>query len=508
MTSTRLLALASLGLFAGSAVAQSPIPMAAPRARWVLTSGVTGTPTQRRDNPGAASNDKLYVFGGRSGNATTTTLNALYEFNGTAWTLKTAEAAVGSPPARGGACVAWDFARSKLVVFGGDSGGATPALLGDTWEWDPTSNAWTNVTPATSPSPRRFSAMAWEPTTGGMLLFGGDTQLSPSVCANDTWLLLGGTWIQLAPTNLPPVRRQHSLMSRADFGDVFLCAGIDSSVSPNLPMLDTWKWTGFDWTNIAPTTPAIPASVNANQAVYDPLRKRVVMQGGQGIDTLSPGSYPGYGGSPTTFCSEFDCVTNEWLIYGQPAFNTADPVIGRISRYFGGFVPSLGKVYKVSGQNPSGVGTTTSTCQYQATPVASSLALGSGCNGSGGSGPVVMAPTFPLDRPWLGRSYGWTVSGLLPSSLVLGVYGFTTTSIPLSVLDPSGLPGCNLLVNLDVTYVMTNAGGTATDSLLIPTSTSLAGASLHQQALQVELAGFTITALSSSNALTITLGAL
>ncbi|MBI5853549.1 MAG: hypothetical protein HZB39_21275 [Planctomycetes bacterium] len=492
----------------GSILAQSPIPMAAPRARWVLTSGVTGTPTQRRDNPGAASDSKLYVFGGRSGNATTTVLNALYEFNGTAWTLKTAEGAAGSPPARGGACVAWDFARSKLIVFGGDSGGATPALLGDTWEWDPTTNAWTDAMPATSPTARRFSAMAWEPTTGGMLLFGGDTSLSPSVCANDTWLLLGGTWIQLAPANLPPVRRQHSLMTRSDFGDVFLCAGIDSSVSPNLPHLDTWKWTGFDWANIAPTTAVIQGSANANQAVYDPLRKRVVMQGGQGIDTLNPGSYPGYGGSPTTFCSEFDCVTNEWLLYGQATFNTADPVIGRISRYYAGFVPSLGKVYKVSGQNPSGVGTTTGTCQYQATPVASSIVLGSGCNGSGGSGPVVFAPTFPTDRPWLGRTYAFSVSGLLPASIVIGVFGFTTTSIPLSVLDPAGLPGCNLLVNLDVTWFMANAGGTATDSLLIPTSTSLAGAVLHQQALQVELSGFTMTALSSSNALTITLGAL
>ncbi|MCC6782208.1 MAG: hypothetical protein IT457_05160 [Planctomycetes bacterium] len=506
MSSPRIVRALILAALGGSLLAQSPIPMAAPRARWVQSPGVTGTPTQRRDNPGAASLDKLYVFGGRSGNATTTALNALYEFNGTAWTLKTAEGAAGSPAARGGACVAWDFTRNKLVVFGGDTGGATPVLLGDTWEWDPTTNAWTNVTPATSPSPRRWAAMAHEPTTGGMLLFGGDVQLSPSLCANDTWLFLGGAWIQLSPSNVPPIRRQHSLMTRADFGDVFLCGGIDSGASPQIARLDTWNWTGFDWTNVVPTTAVIPASANANQAVYDAARKRVVMQGGQGIDTVNPGSYPGYGGSPTTFCSEFDCITNEWLLYGQAAFNTADPVIGRISRYFGGYVPALGKVYKVSGQNPSGVGTITATCEYQATPVASAVALGSGCSGS--AGPVAMGTGFPSDRPWLGRAYRYEVTGLAPGAIAIGVFGFTTTSIPLSVLDPAGQPGCNLLVNLDITYVMSNVGGSATDTLVMPTSTALAGAVLHQQALQVELIGFTISSLSSTNGLTLTLGAL
>ncbi len=104
----------------------------------------------------------MYVFGGRSSNAGTTVLNALYEFDGTSWTLKTAEDAAGSPPARGGACVAWNFASNKLVVFGDDDGAGN--LFGDTWEWDPTTNAWTNVNPAASPSARRFSAMTFEPT--------------------------------------------------------------------------------------------------------------------------------------------------------------------------------------------------------------------------------------------------------------------------------------------------------------------------------------------------------
>ncbi len=88
-----------------------------------------------------------------------------------------------------------------------------------------------------------------------------------------------------------------------------------------------------------------------------------------------------YGGSPSTWCSEFDCVDEQWYLYGAAAFGTVHPVIGRISRYFGAFVPSLGKVYKVSGQNPSGTGTTTATCEYQAVPVAAANPVGTACQG-------------------------------------------------------------------------------------------------------------------------------
>ncbi|MFO1053696.1 MAG: hypothetical protein U1F36_15885 [Planctomycetota bacterium] len=219
---------------------------------------------------------------------------------------------------------------------------------------------------------------------------------------DDTWLFLSGTWTQLAPSTVPPGRRQHSVMTRPDFGDVFMCAGIDVSTSPQTPLIDTWRWNGSDWVAVIPTTAEIPASANANQAVYDPIRKRVVMQGGQGIGTVNATLYPTYLGSPTTWCSEFDCVTNEWKLYGQAAFGTADPVIGRISRYYAAYVPALGKVYKVSGQNPAGTGTTTGTCEYQATPVATTTSVGAGCIGAGG--PVSMSAFAPNDRPGSGAS--------------------------------------------------------------------------------------------------------
>ena len=401
--------------------------------------------------------------------------------------------------------MAWNKTRNKLVVFGGDTGGAAPALLGDTWEWDPTSNTWSNLNPPLAPTARRYAAMAWEPTTGGMLLFGGETALtSPaSATSKETWLLLGGTWVQMNPATIPPARRMHSLVTRSDFGDVFLCAGDDASVTPQVRHLDAWRWVGSNW--IAFVTPTIPHGTTANQAVYDPLRKRVVLQGGQGLsvpNTAGGGQYGDlYGGSPSTWCSEFDCVSNQWFLYGAASFNTGDAVIGRISRYFAGFIPALGKVYKVGGQNPSGVGTVTGTCEYQANPVAAAVSVGSGCLG------LALVPTAPNDRPWVGRSFEINATGLAAGSFPVALIGLSSNPVPLSSLHPAGLPGCTLRSSLDVTILLTNSGGTAGLTLPIPNDLGFVGATVYQQVLQVQANGANLTAISATNGLKLAFGA-
>lgn len=502
--------LSLVSLLAGPALAQmpapNPIPCSPPRASWVLTPGVSGTPSQRRDNPGAASKDRLYLFGGRDQNAGTTVLNALYEFDGSRWTLRTAEGAPGSPPARGGACVAWDWGRTKLVVFGGDTGGASPVLLGDTWEWDPATNAWAQVNPPVWPSPRRWAAMAFDPGTGGMLLFGGEVAITtpPSPPSNETWLFLRGIWLRLNPATVPPPRRMHSLATRPDFGDVFLCAGSDPSQTPEVRLLDAWRWTGNGWTAFQAKT--FPHGTTANQAVYDEARKRIVLQGGQGIsvpNTAGGGQYGDlYGGSPSTWCSEFDCLSDDWRLYGAAAFGTADPVIGRVSRYFAGYIPALGKVYKAGGQNPSGTGTITGTCEYQAKPAAQSAAFGAGCQG------LALGPVFPGDRPWLGRTYNAAATGLAGQSLAIGVLGLAPQQIPLALLHPAGGPGCTLYAELKILVVLGNAGGSAAFILSIPNDTVLAGARLHQQVLEIQVSGGTLSSFTATNGLALTLGAL
>ena len=537
------LLLALLGS-AASAVAQLPLPTltlrAAPRATWtsVASAGTTtpaGTPpavpnfntTFRADSCGAASPTAIYVFGGSLGNNTTTVTNDLWAFDGTTFTQLVAHGAVGSPPSRGRHTAAWNPQTQRLVVFGGNTRGVTPTLLNDTWEYDPSTNTWTDVTPVgSSPSPRQFASMTYDPLFQGMLLFGGQTNdTAPNVNSSETWLFLGGSWTQLTPGTVPAARGQHSLVTRSDFGDVLMLGGIDNGIATpeQIRFLDVWVWNG-DWTllsncdvltNPTGTGTTWPGSVNGNQAVYDPLRKRVVVQGGNGITVAANTTYvygPNYGGSPTNFTSEFDCVTNSWVLYGTgtfsaTAFNNNDPVLGRVSRYFGGFLASTGTVYKVCGQNAAASGSKPAfnVYAYQANPVASAVAYGNGCNGPGG-----LLSLSADNLPWTGRSFDVTVTGLGVGSLPVWVVGFTQWNFPLNSLLPEGLPGCEALTSPDVQAFLPFATGAPLQlALPIPPTASLAGAPFFMQVADATLDPFfTLIALAATNGLSCVVGAL
>lgn len=534
-----------LPLLAATAAAQLPTVTltnrAAPRATWVAitTAGTTtpaGTPptvpnvntTFRADSCGAASNDKLWVFGGSLGNNTSTVTNDLWAFDALAGTFTQVQAhgTVGAPPARGRHAAAWNPSTSKLVVFGGNTRGATPTLLNDTWEYDPSTNTWLNVTPGTSPSPRQFTSLTYDPVLGGMLLFGGQTNdAAPNLNSNETWLFTGGAWAPLSPATSPAPRGQHSLVTRSDFGDVLLCGGIDNGIATpeQIRFLDVWTWNGGNWTKISDcdvlTNPTgigatWPGNANANQAIYDPLRKRVVMQGGQGITVATNATYvygPNFGGSPSNYTSEFDCLTNQWVLYstgtGATPWNNSDPQIGRISRYFGGFVASTGKVYKICGQNAAGSSSkpTYNVYSYQANPIATATSYGAGCTGPGG------ALLLTADNlPWTGRTFSATATGFGPISLGLGVIGIATQSLPLPLLLPGvGGVGCDLLNTADVLLTLVPSGGSAQVSLPISAGTALAGASLHFQVAEMQFdLSFNWIGLYTTNGITIGVGAL
>ena len=79
------------------------------------------------------------------------------------------------PPARAGHALAYDGARGRVVLFGGN---VSIGYLGDTWEWNGT--AWTNVTPATGSPARSGHALAYDGSRGRMVLFGGRDDSIPA----------------------------------------------------------------------------------------------------------------------------------------------------------------------------------------------------------------------------------------------------------------------------------------------------------------------------------------
>ena len=110
--------------------------------------------------------------------------------------------------------------------------------------------------------------------------------------------------------------------------------------------------------------------------------------------------------------------------------------------------------------------------------------------------------------PWIGSTYTATATGMPALGLAFSVRGFTGTSIPLSTILPQGIAGCSQLVSLDMLDLYLPTAGTVTTPFVIPNTLALANFVLHHQVVAVELDPLAnITALTSTNALSLTIGA-
>ena len=133
---------------------------------------------------------------------------------------------------------------------------------------------------------------------------------------------------------------------------------------------------------------------------------------------------------------------------------------------------------------------------------ATALASGTGCTGSGGLNVLV-----PRALPWLGSTFRAQATGLPVVSLAVGVRGFVATAVPLAPLLPPAGVQCTLLVTPDVLDAYVPASGSLTTQLTIPATPALVGAVFHEQVVALELSGSGIVAVTSTNRLTLTLGA-
>jgi galactose oxidase-like protein len=192
-----------------------------------------------------------------------------WEWDGNAW-VETAPAT--SPPGRFGHAMAYDSARRRVVLFGGvgDSG-----RLADTWEWD--GNNWLERTPAASPPSREFGALTYDGARARAMLFGGFDGVSYLA---DTWEWDGDAWVERVTATHPPGRTWHMLAFDEGRGRAVLFGGYDGGSALD----DTWEWDGSAWIE---TTPAVSPSPRVVAAmVFDRARSRAVLFGG--YDGRSP----------------------------------------------------------------------------------------------------------------------------------------------------------------------------------------------------------------------------
>ena len=184
-----------------------------------------------------------------------------------AWTQLSPAA---SPSARAYASMAYDAATSQLVLFSGSGAAGAPR---DTWTWD--GATWTQQSPAASPPARYYASMAYDPATSQLVLFGGG--MNSTGIAGDTWTWDGTTWTQQSPAASPPARFGASMAYDPATSQLVLFGGIGLD---GLPLRDTWTWDGTTWTQQSPAA-SPPARYQASMA-YDAATSQLVLFGGVG----------------------------------------------------------------------------------------------------------------------------------------------------------------------------------------------------------------------------------
>ncbi len=250
-----------------------------------------------------------------------------------------AESPATSPSPRVAAAMAYDPATQQLVLFGGENntgGGA----LGDTWSWN--GSTWSELDPSTSPSARSNASMAYDPASGQLLLFGGENSSDQNF--GDTWSWNGSTWVDLDPSTNPPARVDAAMAYDPALGELVLFGGSEGTGSGGTYDGDTWAWNGTTWTELNPTGSTPAARAGASMA-YDTATSQLVLFGGDGANGLLDDTWTFTGSA----WSEASPATSPSVLgYSAMAY---DPTSSQLVLFNGLSGEDLGSTWSWTGSN-------------------------------------------------------------------------------------------------------------------------------------------------------------
>jgi hypothetical protein len=292
---------------------------------WTQLAPAGTGPGPRFSSPAVydAPRDRIVFYGGIDGsNTTRTDVWALSLAGPPAWSEILP---AGTPPSlRNGASAIFDPIRQRLVLFAGGTGRPN---LNETWALAlGAAPAWTQLVPASPPGGRQFHAAAYDPIGDRLLVFGGSDgpilsgTWALSLSATEAWipfsstrrrghlaaydeprrrlLVFGGddggvlddvwelgldaqaAWLRLTPAGTPPAARAfHAGVYDPQRDRLIIFGGRDSA-----PRNDTWELSlsgALAWRRLLPGGGAPSARID-HAAVYDPVRRRMIVFGGAG----------------------------------------------------------------------------------------------------------------------------------------------------------------------------------------------------------------------------------
>lgn len=173
----------------------------------------------------------------------------------------------------------YDTAADVMVLFGGVNARSGMQLFDDTWVYNPATNSWRDMQPASHPPAREEACMVYAPSSDETIVMDGS-------CAScgDVWgyKYATNTWTRkdYAGQLLPPGRRTHSMIFIPSLNRVMLFGG--KSYDEATFFGDTWLYDAVanQWSNAAP--PSTPPGRLAPGLAYDTQNRAVMMFGGYG----------------------------------------------------------------------------------------------------------------------------------------------------------------------------------------------------------------------------------
>jgi len=271
-------------------------------------------------------------------------LNDTWLWDGRRWQqLKTQNKAAPSP--RSKASVVYDAASHQVVLFGGVSftaAGTCCVHVNDTWVFD--RSGWKQMDaggPAgRGPSLRADPSIAYDAARKRVILFGGqsetaddDVTISLGSLAqpklNDTWLWDGKHWSE-APlatqAAAPSPRSEAALVYDAARKVTVMFGGYNyARIGTSCSACNTWAWNGKQWTQVSATAPNVQGfGVTQNfsePAVYDAATREVIAVTPPVLANCGAVPEPGCQGQPSTTWL-WDGKT--WHQQSSPALTNSD----------------------------------------------------------------------------------------------------------------------------------------------------------------------------------------
>jgi hypothetical protein len=182
-----------------------------------------------------AARGKTVLFGGRNlspGPGFGSELSDTWVWDGFDWTQVFPAT---HPSARIEHAITFDASRGEVVLFGGRLA-TFPSDFDDTWVWNGIN--WTQRFPATSPPPTGGHAIAYDAARTQVIMFGGYD--NGAFSRSDTWSWSGTDWAQLTPATSPPGRANHALAYDSTLREIVLFGGGSPSASGEPGFNDTW----------------------------------------------------------------------------------------------------------------------------------------------------------------------------------------------------------------------------------------------------------------------------